>query len=206
MAGRWASVAIVLTGLTAPVVGPGASAAAGGDGGLRAETLVLDSYEDRADGAAGPVFTRRGLTRRAEYLVTVRGTLSFYPAPLWLMPQAPQVICGRPEPRPLFAAIGQPIGPVGFDAETIFALPTTRAHCDGLRLPRRWANFQIAMGRRFTHPRPLPPRGRRVDPSHTYRYRVWGRGRRARFRLVDSHATDNYGQLQIRVARLRPPR
>ncbi len=206
MAGRWASVAIVLTGLTAPVVGPGASAAAGGDGGLRAETLVLDSYEDRADGAAGPVSTRRRLTRRAEYLVTVRGTMSFYPAALWLMPQPSQLICGRPEPRPLFTGIGQPLGPVGFDAETIFALPTTRAHCDRLRLPRRWGNFQIAAGRRFTHRRPLPSHGRRVDPSHTYRYRVWGRGVRARFRLVDSHATDNYGQLQIRVRRLRRPR
>ncbi len=139
-------------------------------------------------------------------MITVRGTLSFYPAALWLMPEPPRLICGRPEPRPLFAAADQPVGPVGFDAESIFALPTTSAHCDRLRPPRPWGNFQIAVGTQFTDRRPLPARRRRGDRSHTYRYRLSGRGRRARFRLVDSHATDNYGQLHIRVCRLRRPR
>jgi hypothetical protein len=206
MVGRWARMAIVTAGLTAPVMGPGVSAAAGGDRGLRAERLVLDSYERRADGAAGPVSTRRPLTRGRQYVITVRGTLSFYPAGLWLTPEPPRRICGRPEPRPLFAGVAQPVGPVGFDAETIFALPTTTAHCHRLRLPRRWGNFQIAVGTRFAHRRPLPARSRPAKLSHTYQYRVRGRGRRARFRLVDSHATDNYGQLHIAVRRLSRPR
>jgi hypothetical protein len=41
---------------------------------------------------------------------------------MWMTPRG-QVVCGTPEPGPMFVLAGQPAGPVGFDAETMFALP-----------------------------------------------------------------------------------
>lgn len=104
----------------------------------------------------------------------------------------------------MFTSPGQATGPVGFDAETMFALPTRPEHCDRLELPRLWKNFQMSADRRFTH----PGSGTRTRPNrtHRYRYRIQGHGRPLRFRLIDSHAIDNYGQMQIKVRRLRAPR
>ncbi len=58
----------------------------------------------------------------------------------------------------------------------------------------------MAAGRGFRH----PGSGRRTRPNrtHRYRYRVQGLGRPLRFRLLDSYAVDNYGQLRITVRRL----
>lgn len=175
-------VALLTAGVGTPGVVPEASAAAARGGGLRAEKLVLDSYESSADGAASPISTDRRLTRGRSYLLTVRGTISFYAEAEWLTPPPPLLICGRPEPRPLFTGPGQPAGQVGFDAETIFAEPTTAERCDAVSLPHRWNNFQVAAGAKFTHPRRLGLRTRRPNASHRYRYAVRGLGRRARFR------------------------
>lgn len=198
------SLALVAIGVAVPLVGPPPSEAASRSGYLRSERLVLDTYESRADGAAGPVRTQRRLQRRARYRVTVQGTFSFYPESIWLMPPTGQVVCGTPEASPMFTLPGQPTGPVGFDAETMYALPTTRAHCDRLKLPRPWKNFQMAAGGRFTH----PGSGRRTEPSptHRYSYRIRGLGRPLRLRLIDSEATDNYGMLKVTVRRVRSGR
>lgn len=182
-----ATLAIVSCACVLPLVPAGASAAS------RTETLVLDSHEGTSDGAAGPVTTTRPLADR-RYSVTVRGTFSFYGPEAWAVPAG---VCGVPEPRPLLPG-GAPSGPVGFDAETIFALPATQASCARVRLPRRWANFELALGRGWGHPRSAVRAGR-----HAYRYVVRGRRRRARFRLVDSFAADNYGRLEITVRALR---
>ena len=203
--GRRSGVAMVTSGAAMLVAGtpPPAAAAAGGGGGLRAQTLMLDSYEARADGAADPVSTSRRLTRVGTCLLTVRGTLSFYPKAEWLAPPPPLAVCGRPEARPRFPSPRGLLGPVGFDAETIFALPTTPERCARLAVPRPWSNFQVAVGTRFVHPRRLPARASRPDRPHEYRYHVRGRGRPVRFRLLDSQATDNYGRLRITVRRAR---
>ncbi len=201
MVRRWTSAAVLALAVTVPLALPQAGDAASRSGYVRFERLMLDTNERRADGAAGPIRTERRLQRRARYLVTVKGTFSFYPQPMWATPPSGKFVCGTPEPRPMFTSSGQPAGPVGFVAETMFALPARPPHCDRLQLPRSWKNFQMAAGRRFTH----PGSGRRTRPNraHRYRYRVQGLGRRLRFRLVDSHASDNYGQLQIQVRRLR---
>ena len=198
------SLALVAIGVAVPLVAPPASEAASHIGYLRSERLVLDTNESRADGAAGPVRTQRRLQRRARYRVTVQGTFSFYPESMWLTPPTGQVVCGTPESSPMFTLPGQPTGPVGFDAETMFALPTTPAHCDRLKLPRPWKNFQMAAGGRFTH----PGSGRRTKPSptHRYSYRIRGLGRPLRLRLIDSEATDNYGMLKVTVRRIRSGR
>ena len=201
---RSTSAALVALAAAVPLVAPPAGEAASRKGFLRSERLVLDTNERRADGAAGPVRTERRLQRRARYRVTVQGTFSFYPEAMWLTPPEGQAVCGKPESNPMFTLPGQPSGPVGFDAETMFALPTTPEHCDRLDLPRPWKNFQMAVGRRFTH----PGSGRRTKPNrtHRYSYRVRGLGRPLRLRLVDSEATDNYGLLKVTVRRLRSAR
>ncbi len=198
------SLALVAIGVAVPLVAPPAGEAASRSGYLRSERLVLDTNERRADGAAGPVRTQRRLQRRARYRVTVQGTFSFYPESMWVTPPAGQAVCGTPESSPMFTLPGQPAGPVGFDAETMYALPTTLAHCDRLELPRPWKNFQMAAGGRFTH----PGSGRRTKPSrtHRYSYRIRGLGRPLRLRLVDSDATDNYGVLKVTVRRVRSGR
>ncbi len=198
---RWRGAALAATAVAIPLALPGAGQAAPGGKFLRAERLVLDSSERRNDGAAGPIRTERRLKPGARYRVTVQGTFSFYPEAMWVTPPAGQVVCGTPEPRPMFVLAGQPRGPVGFDAETMFALPTRPGHCDRLELPRPWKNFQMATGRRFTH----PASGNRTRPNrtHRYKYRVRGLGRPLRLRLVDSEAIDNYGRLKITVRRVR---
>lgn len=198
---RLTSVTVAATVMALPLIAPGTGEAASREEPLRFERLSIDSNERRDDGAAGPIRTERRLQRRARYLVTVQGTLSYYPQPMWLTPPAGQVVCGRAETRPMFPSPGQPAGPVGFDAETMFALPTRPAHCGRLALPSAWRNFQLAVGRRFTH----PGSGRRTRPTrtHRYRYRVSGLGQRLRLRLVDSDTTDNYGRLRVSVRRLR---
>ena len=197
-----AALVAISTGL--PLVAAPAGEAASRNGFVRSERLVLDTNEAGSDGAAGPVRTERRLRPRSRYRVTVQGTFSFYPASMWLMPPTGQAVCGRPESAPMFTLPGQPTGPVGFDAETMFALPTTPRHCDRLDLPRPWKNFQIAVGRRFTH----PGSGQRSRPkrSHRYSYRVRGTGRPLRLRMVDSEASDNYGVLKVSVRRVRSAR
>lgn len=170
---RSTSAALLAIGVALSLVAPPAVEAASRSGYLRAERLVLDTNEGTADGAAGPIRTERRLQRRARYRVTVQGTFSFYPESMWRTPPTGQAVCGTPESGPMFTFPSQPTGPVGFDAETMFALPTTPAHCDRLELPRPWKNFQMSVGRRFTH----PGSGRRTRPNrkHRYSYRVRGR-------------------------------
>lgn len=200
MVRRFLTAAAVAISMGPALTAPAVSEAAAPTGVLRFERLTLDSHERRDDGAAGPVRTQRRLQRRARYLVTVQGTLSYYPQALWVAPPVGQTVCGRPDPHPMFPSPGQPAGPVGFDAETMYALPTRPAHCDRLDLPTSWKNFQIATASRFTH----PGSGRRTRPNraHRYRYRIQGSGRPLRLRLVDSEASDNYGRLKVTVRRL----
>jgi len=201
MLGRWTSATLIAVAVACLLVLPQAGHAAPRGGALLFERLMLDANERRADGAAGPMHTKRRLRRGARYRVTVQGTLSFYPPAMWMTPPTGHVICGTPEPLPMFTLPGQVTGPVGFDAEMMYAVPTGPAHCGRLGLPRPWKNFQMAAGRRFAH----PGAGRRTRPNsaHRYQYRVRGLGRPLRFRLIDSQATDNYGALKITVRRLR---
>lgn len=202
-----AGIGLFAVGAALATALPAHAAAQHGRVAARPQSVTLDSREARNDGAAGPIATRTRLARGASYLVTVRGTFSYYPAATWLAPVPPlPVICGRPEPAPVFGTPGRSEGPVGFDAERIFAFPTTQRDCDSMSLPVAWKNFQVSAGGSFAHPRRVRrPRGQPARP-HTYHYRLRGRGRPARFRLRDSHASDNYGLLRISVRAARPSR
>lgn len=182
----------VMTLMTGAVV-----AGAGGQApALERQTLYLDSYERRTR-SAGPVSTRRKLARGTWYVVTVRGTFSYFDPALLRGRQ----YCGRPERRPQRRSRGRSNGRVFADVETLFALPRGRraGNCDAL--PYHWGNFEMTVGRRFSHVEPIGGPRKRPNRRHRYRYLLQGQGRVARFRLRDVYPRDNYGVLTIKVRR-----
>src|SRR5690349_359574 len=78
------------------------------------QKLLLDS-------AGGEVNTAQPLSAGASYIVRVTGTASIWRIGQW---SQPGTFCGVPEASPMF---GSPAtarsGPVGWDAETVFAVP-----------------------------------------------------------------------------------
>lgn len=161
------------------------------------QTLRLDSH--RADaGATGVVSTRRKLREGRRYTLTVKGTASYYSPISYTAPRRPEVPCGRPERGAMFRSPGTVDGPVGVDAEFVFARPARRSECG--RVLDRWSNFQIRTKRYFFHSAVRAGMGRAMRSDHTYTYTIIGRGRVAAFRLVDGAGVqDNYGVFRIGI-------
>lgn len=163
-------------------------------------TLTLDSYYGWSRDHTPPVSTSYILPRHARYVVTVSGTLSYYPAIDYSRPQPPwTMVCGAPDPATEFGGSRGGNGPVGFDAEFIFARPSRRRMCSRYPLPRHWSAFQVNAGTGWQHPGivgtyPIAP-----SASHTYTYAIVGHGRRVQFRLYDVYTRDNYGILRIEL-------
>jgi hypothetical protein len=91
-------------------------------------------------------------------------------------------------------------GPVGADAELVFARPSASARrCSSPHLPTRWSNFQLSAAKKngFSDPTPVGGEVERPSRDHAYTYVVKTRGFPIRFRLSDTPASDNYGQLRI---------
>ena len=89
-------------------------------------------------------------------------------------------------------------GPVGADAEFVFARPGRRRECG--RVLDRWSNFQIRTKRYFFHRAPRGGLRGSARSDHSYTYTIIGRGRVAAFRLVDgAGAGDNYGVFRIAI-------
>lgn len=154
-----------------------------------AEVLCLDSYSDWGRQFSRPVWTTRVLARGLTYAVTVDGTYS-----VWLPGQWEADRCGTPLPAPHYPSPDVDSGPVGLDAETLFATPFDCATLD----PRRSFNlrFQLDPETFAFHPNPVAS-----DPgSHRYTYRLTGRGFRVGAAIFDRPVTDNYGQLRLHVA------
>ena len=105
------------------------------------------------------------------------------------------MVCGTPEPTPAFASAGG-TGPVGLDAEFVFARPWDPQECTRWPLPRKWTQFQAnagagwshPMGISLTYPNPVP------SPTHTYEYgiRVSSTHHTIAFRLLDKATLDRH--------------
>jgi hypothetical protein len=167
--------------------------------------LSLDAHPSSSKARViGPVSTRRALRRGRGYFVTVQGTISYHSLADW---QASPP-CGPVESRPMFRSRGVRNGMVGIDpAFTFAASGSDPALC--VLLPARFTRFQISVGGRFAHPEPIGGYPAAPAANHRYRYFVRGRGRRARFRLLDAYPQDNYGRLRISIRAaprgFRPP-
>ena len=160
-------------------------------------SFKLDSYHFWTKQQTPTIVTGATLKRGKPYVATVRGTISYYAAINYTSLQAPwKVLCGKAKRVPMFPGAGGS-GPVGNDAEYIFAQPQTAA-CRSL--PTRWENLQANAGGGWRHPEVLTLKGLKGPrPNHTYDYAVTGADKRLKFRLVDPDSRDNYGVFLIDV-------
>jgi hypothetical protein len=104
-------------------------------------------------------------------------------------------VCGNP--------LASAQGPLGADAEFLFARPWT-APCPE-ELPLHWNNFELSTGSTgYDHPTPIGGPFTAPTAGHEYAYALVGDGGPATFRLRDISngrpaTADNYGDLTIRV-------
>ena len=166
--------------------------------GAQAETRYLDAYDRGRDRYAGPLRMAERLERGRPYVAEVRGTASFF------IPRLYTDNCGsRPESRPLFRSLRRPNGAVGFDSEFVFAEPRVARQCAQPNPPFRTDVFQLSTGLAYRHVAPLGRTLTAPRRSHRYAYPLVGRGRPAKFRVVDGNTRDNYGRFRITVRRAR---
>jgi hypothetical protein len=165
-------------------------------------SLVLNAYQPGTAPATKPVTSHTKLARHELYVATVQGTLSYYAAIDYTAIQPPwAVMCGVPAGAPMFGGPGGS-GPVGNDAEFIFALPTKLSSCASEDLPRHRLNFQANVGAGWSHPKLLSAAALNAPTaSHSYEYALTGRRKRASFRLTDPDTRDDYGSLHISIRR-----
>ena len=163
--------------------------------------LTMDAYSPLYSFHSIPVSTPRPISRGL-YVAVVRGTASFYEAADYFEIQQPfTVMCGHALPAPMFPSAGG-AGPVGNDAEFIFAQPLVGQPCSTSKLPRPYPNFQVNLGKGWSHPnlvsrRPLI----RPSPTHTYTFALDARGKPISFRLVDPDTRDDYGDFRVYIRR-----
>jgi hypothetical protein len=195
------TLALVAVGVLAA---PAASLAAPTSQPASPVQLTLNSHFDWSRSYTPPAVTKTSFAKHVYYVATVSGTFSYYPARDYTAPKSPwPIVCGTP--------ISSSAGPVGFDAEFIFARPWTKKSCRKHHLPMTWPNFQANTGSDdgWTHPTILGSWPTAPTPNHTYSYVLKGENQPFQFRLWDVDTTDNYGRLSItfrtRVNR-RPPR
>jgi hypothetical protein len=162
--------------------------------------LVLDSHDSDDGRYAGPV-TSPVLQAGKLYVAEVNGTISYYSRSTWLGPTAPwDDICGNPDDRPQIGSPGLRNGPVGMDAEVVFARPCFGP--DGAKTPKpgRWDNFEFKTNNFFYHSPAVGGPFTSASWSHAYDYVLRGFDKPAQFRLRDIPGTaDNYGRLAITI-------
>lgn len=157
------------------------------------EQLTLNSNYNWHRYQTPPVRTAAALTPGEYYVATVSGAFSYWPAYLY-RPHSGiwQAVCGTP--------LNSASGPVGMDAQFIFARPWSRRRCERHHLPVAWSGFQAGAASlsNWAHPAIL---GSVNQPTanHTYSYALLGEGHPAAFRLKDTDTRDNYGKLTITV-------
>jgi hypothetical protein len=180
------------------VLGALVAALSAGAASASPRPLVIDAYSPARNFFTSPVSSPSKLSRKHLYVATVRGSVGFYEAVDYTAIQVPwHIMCGVPQRAPMFSSAGGS-GPVGNDAEFIFALPLVGHSCARQKLPRPYPNFQANLGDGWNHPNVLS-RHRLVKPSrsHTYEFALTGAGQPVSFRLIDPDTRDDYGSFRI---------
>ena len=183
-----ASVAVV------GIVSATAASSAQANGSIPYERVTLDASK-------GTASTDLPLLPKLTYTIKVQGTYSAYLASLWNQPAGSYfVTCGTTERAPMFPSPGAN-GPVGADAETLFAGIATLG-CGNFKPPLQQDKFQVDYGDGPVNL--VPVGGDPTTPSadHTYYYKLTVPRviRRLTFKLKDDSYTDNYGQLKITMS------
>lgn len=187
--GRIALIAICSATLIVGLATTGASASEPG-------VVTLPAYAPNTTGYAGPVSTPEALPVGKIFVADVSGAVSYFAKEMYLHPSGEwDTVCGNPLPSSE--------GPLGADAEFLFARPWT-APCPQ-ELPAHWINFELSTGSSaYDHPVPIGGPFTGPTPGHQYAYALVGDGGPAMFRLKDMPGghpatADNYGALTIRV-------
>lgn len=165
------------------------------------DAFSLDSYYGWKEPNTPAVTSRIVIPRGADYVATVSGTFSYYAARAYgHFTHKEQVLCGTPESAPEYSGSAGGTGPVGFDAEFVFARPWVSGRCARAHLPVRWGNFEMANATHWRHPTILGDLPSAPSAGHTYYFAVVGENRPVKFRLADVYPRDNYGILRIQLA------
>lgn len=181
-----------------------APAVANDDANVKNEKLSLDTF---SQGGPNVVSTSKPLAAGAPYTVKVDGTVNIEPIRDWSHPGG----CGTPDKKPKHKSPGVTNGPVGWDAETVFAIPAPFSRpgfaCIAGAVPfhsTKWyaGGFQINTGAGFGHREPVDGPFSAPRSSHQYTYVVTGSGSPASFRFADFPNDDNYGVLSVHVKRV----
>ncbi|MBE2318001.1 hypothetical protein DVA67_018615 [Solirubrobacter sp. CPCC 204708] len=155
--------------------------------------------------ARGPDVASAPLAAGATYYARVSGTVSIWNLAQWSQPGD---VCGSAESGPMYPSSGVTNGPVGFDAETIFAVPPgvpfENFRCVSAQIPmhvttQTHGGFHIGVDGQFTHAEPIGGPFAVPRADHTYTYRLTGTGRPAVFRFEDNPTSDNYGRFRITI-------
>jgi hypothetical protein len=183
---------IALIAICSLVAGPAATGASAAEPGI----VTLPAYAPDTTGYAGPVSTLETLPAGELFVAEVSGAVSYFTKELYVHPSGLwDTVCGDP--------LAGPEGPLGADAEFLFARPWT-APCPEA-LPVHWNNFELSTGSSgYDHPLPIGGPLKAPTAGHEYAYALVGDGGPATFRLRDmpnGHpaTADNYGALTIRV-------
>ena len=165
-------------------------------------TLVLDAFDAKDDGYAGPI-AGGTLPPGSKYVADVQGNFSYYSARFyyWATPPYTQ-FCGRYDYQ-LFGSDHTWDNAAGMDVEWIYGRPGTPTICASLPLPKRWTNFQINTtssnsAASWKHPSPLGPTTAGPAGNHMYSYPLVGSGAPVKYRLKDlPNIWDNSGRIHI---------
>jgi hypothetical protein len=156
----------------------------------------LSARAPDVSGYAGPVGAGADLAAGKLYVAEVSGSFSYFAADMYTDPHGPwDVLCGDP--------LSGPEGPLGADAEFIFARPWT-SPCPA-SLPTHWSNFELSTTAGvYRHPEILGGPLAVPTADHEYDFPLLGSGSEPTFRLHDDPeghpaTADNYGALAITV-------
>ncbi len=170
-----------------------------------AEEIWLETRQPSDASGFYPARSAKPLGKGKNAKVTVSGTYSAWMESWW------QENCkGVPEAKPQFptqvSPSGPQNGPVGLDAEFMFASPKGSIYCTGTGNPPTPSKspFQVSMdnGVTWTKP-PLVKSG--YMSNHIYAYLVQGLSFPLQFRIDDFALEDNYGRLKITVEEVAAP-
>jgi hypothetical protein len=193
-------LAVVLAAIAVPAAAAPASAD---------EQLTLDLRQSTQPGGAGPVITAEPLAAGQPYVVTVSGTGSIWPLARW----SAGPVCGAAERAPMFPTPAVANGPVGLDAETVFAVPPGAPFpgfpCAPATIPFHVFQYQpvglqMNAGGGFVYVTPVGGPYGAPRPDHTYTYAITGAGAPLAVRFADEPVGDNYGLLRIGVRPRQP--
>lgn len=158
--------------------------------------VFLDSYgpiaqpwPDLAEATASDTWP---LTPGVRFELSAEGTMNPWGGP-------DMVLCGAPEPLPMYPSPTRPIGVVALDPAYFFAAGSYGGCKPFTPLPTGLLGFRTVDLAAWSVPRPLPDV---YQPSHRYAFpAVIGADRPLAVRVMDPRVWDNYGRFKITIRR-----